>query len=298
MQAPWDTVHATRAQPAQAAFVLSQGDADAGRVAEFRVRDCNVPPAMSLADIAIEEDFCMTNHLSEIRVLTFDVFGTVTDWRGSIIREGVALGCRQGFKLDWSQFALDWRSGYQPAMQRVRSGELPWTSIDDLHRMILNDLLAKYDIDGLSEEETAHFNRVWHRLSPWPDVRTGLARLRSRYTLSTLSNGNIALLNDLAKHADLRFDCILSAELAQHYKPDPEVYLNAAALLGLRPEQVMMVAAHNSDLAGARQVGLRTAFIYRRNEYGPEQTTDLIPQPGVDVVADDLHDLADQLFAD
>lgn len=239
----------------------------------------------------------MSIDMAQIKALTFDMFGTVTDWRRTIIQEGEALGRRNEFDLDWNQFALAWRAGYQPAMQRVRSGELPWTTIDDLHRMILDDILREFGVDCLTEEGTAQLNRVWHRLEPWPDARTGLERLRSRFTLATLSNANIALLTNMTKRAGLRFDCILSAELAHRYKPDPKVYLTAAQLLGLRPDQVMMVAAHNTDLRGAREVGLRTAFIYRTDEYGPEQTTDLAPEPDVDVVATDIHELADQLNA-
>ena len=180
-------------------------------------------------------------------------------------------------------------------MQRVRDGDLPWTTIDDLHRMILDDLMDEFAITALSEPQLERLNRVWHRLAPWPDAVTGLERLRSRYMVATLSNGNMALLTNLAKNAGLRFDCILSAELAGRYKPDPDVYRMAVAYLGMQPHEVMMVAAHNSDLAGARAVGMRTAFVYRTNEYGPHQTTDLKPDPDVDVVAADFHHLADQL---
>ncbi len=237
----------------------------------------------------------MSVDLAGVQALTFDVFGTVTDWRSAIAHEGEELGARKGLDVDWSAFALAWRAGYQPAMQRVRSGELPWTTIDALHRMILGDLLAPFGIAGLSEAEIDHLNRVWHRLDPWPDARAGLERLRQRFTVATLSNGNMALLTDMAKRADLRWDCILSAELARKYKPDAEVYRMAATLLGLHPQQVMMVAAHNIDLHAAQAVGMRTAFVYRTNEYGPGQTTDLEPNEAWDVVARDFQDLADQL---
>ena len=231
---------------------------------------------------------------SKIKALTFDVFGTVVDWRTSIIREGQALGKQKDLHVDWVQFSEAWRSGYEPAMQRVRAGELPWLNIDALHRIILDDLLLRFGITGLTEEEIDHFNRVWHRLDAWPDAKDGLEQLRQHFIVTPLSNGNMALLTNMAKNADLRWDCILSAELANHYKPDPEVYLTAANLLGLAPEQVMMVAAHNSDLKAAQSVGFSTAFVYRTQEYGLNQTTDLKPMPFVDVVAKDLTDLANQ----
>ncbi|MCB0188329.1 MAG: haloacid dehalogenase type II [Caldilineaceae bacterium] len=234
-------------------------------------------------------------NLAIIKALLFDVFGTVTDWRSTIIREGEQWGQAKGLHIDWAAFAAAWRAGYAPAMQRVRSGELPWMNIDALHRMILDDLLGQFDIHGLTEEETDHLNRVWHRLEPWPDARGGLERLRQAFIVAPLSNGNIALLTNMAKHADLRWDCILSAELAGHYKPDPEAYVTSVQLLGLAPEQVMMVAAHNGDLLAAQALGLRTAFVYRPQEHGPQQTTDLEPAPTIDIVARDFYHLADLL---
>ena len=236
------------------------------------------------------------NVLAQVKALTFDVFGTVVDWRSSIIQEGQALGRQKSLDVDWAHFADSWRAGYGPAMNRVRQGQLPWTSIDDLHRLILDDLLEKFDIVRLSEAEKDHLNRVWRRLIPWPDSVSGLERLRQRFIVATLSNGNVALLVNMAKHAALPWDCILSAELAKHYKPDPEAYLTAAKLLGLQPSQVMMVAAHNGDLLAARAVGFRTAFVPRPTEYGPHQTTDLVADLAVDIVAADFNDLADQLL--
>lgn len=235
--------------------------------------------------------------ISEIKALTFDVFGTVTDWRSTIIHEGTSWGRQKGIDIDWARFADDWRGGYEPAMHRVRTGQLPWLNIDRLHRLILDELLVNYGIIGLSEAEKDHWNRVWHRLELWPDVKQGLECLRQRFVVVALSNGNIALLTNLAKHADLRWDCILSAELARHYKPDPAVYRTAAELLGLAPQQVMMVAAHNHDLKGAQAVGFHTAFVLRPTEYGPAQTTDLRPDLSFDVVARDFNDLAEQLTA-
>jgi 2-haloacid dehalogenase len=238
---------------------------------------------------------------SDVRALTnalvFDVFGTVVDWRGSIIREGQLLGKRKGIEVDWVAFADAWRGGYQPAMQRVRSGQIPWTNIDGLNRLILNDLILQFDIRGLSEEEVDHFNRAWHRLWPWPDSVGGLHRLSSGYIVSTLSNGNVSLLTNMAKYAGLPWDCILSAELFGHYKPDPEVYLGAARLLGPAPAQVMMVAAHVDDLRAAKKVGLKTALVTRPLEYGPQRKADTA-QDGTgiaDVTATDFMDLATQL---
>ncbi|MCC9076720.1 haloacid dehalogenase type II [Litorilinea aerophila] len=234
--------------------------------------------------------------LGQVKALTFDVFGTVVDWRGSLIRAGEALGRALGVTVDWARFADDWRAGYGPAMDRVRRGELPWTRLDALHRMILDDLLVRYNLTFLDEASRVHLNTIWHRLDPWPDSIPGLTRLRSRYIVATLSNGNVALLVHMAKHAGLPWDCILSAELARHYKPNPEVYLKAAELLDLRPEEILMVAAHNGDLAAARSVGFRTAFVARPLEHGPGQSTDLAPDADVDLAATDFLDLADQLL--
>ena len=233
--------------------------------------------------------------LTQIKALTFDVFGTVVDWRGTLIREGQVFGERKGLDVDWTAFADAFRAGYRPAMDRVRRGELPWLKIDALHRLILDELLVRYDVQGLSEADKDHLNRVWHRLEPWPDAVPGMSRLREQYILASLSNGNVALLVNMAKRAGLPWDCVLSSELARHYKPYPEVYLLAAQLLGLEPRQVMMVAAHNGDLLAAQAVGMRTAFVLRATEYGPNQTTNLEADPSIDVVATDFVDLADQL---
>jgi 2-haloacid dehalogenase len=233
--------------------------------------------------------------VTTVKALTFDVFGTVVDWRGTIIREGTAFGKTRGLNVDWARFADAWRAGYQPAMDKVRRGALPWTNIDTLHRLILDELLVKFDISGLSEDDKDHLNRVWHRLTPWPDSVAGLTRLRTRFIIATLSNGNVALLTNMAKHSGLPWDCILSAELARHYKPDPEAYQTAASLLGLQPAQVMMVAAHKNDLRAAQQVGLKTAFVPRPLEYGPERPVDSTPEAAFDIHASDFCDLARQL---
>jgi len=230
-----------------------------------------------------------------VKALAFDVFGTVVDWRGSIIREGRLLGRRKKIRADWAAFADAWRAGYRPAMARVRSGDLPWTRIDDLHRMILDGLLERFGLRGLNEVELDHLNRVWHRLEPWPDARTGLARLKRRHVIATLSNGNVALLTNMAKHARLPWDCILSAEVVRHYKPDPETYLGAADLLGVKPQELMMVAAHKDDLRAARACGLKTAFVPRPKEYGPAVKVDTTREPEFDIHARDFNDLAGQL---
>jgi 2-haloacid dehalogenase len=230
-----------------------------------------------------------------VRALVFDVFGTVVDWRGSIIREGRALGRRKRLSVDWAAFADAWRAGYRPAMARVRSGELPWTTIDALHRMILEELLARFRIAGLKEDEIDHLNRAWHRLRAWPDARAGLERLKRRFVIGTLSNGNVALLVNMAKHARLPWDCVLSAELFHHYKPDREAYLGAAQILGLAPHEVMLVAAHKDDLHAARACALKTAFVPRPREYGPAARPDMSPDPAFDLHARDFLDLARQM---
>src|ERR1700678_3105702 len=231
------------------------------------------------------------------KALVFDVFGTVVDWRGSITEEGKAWGKAKGITVDWARFADEWRDGYVPSMAKVRSGQLPWTNLDHLNRALLEDLLKKYHIEGLSEEEKDHWNRVWHRLTPWPDSIAGLTRLKKKYTIAPLSNGNVALLADMGKHAGIPWDLILSAELARHYKPDREAYLTAVDLLELKPEEVMMCAAHSSDLMAARSFGLRTGFVHRSDEYGPARKADDARPGDFDVVSDNILDLASQLGA-
>ena len=233
---------------------------------------------------------------SGVKALAFDVFGTVVDWRSSIIRDGKALGKAKGLNIDWAKFADRWRAGYGPAMSRVRKGELPWTKIDDLHRLILDDLLKEFNISNLSEQEKVHFNNVWHRLDPWPDAVPGLARLKRKFLIATLSNGNTSLLANMAKWGKLPWDVVLSAEMAKHYKPDREVYLMAADYLGCKPPELMMVAAHKSDLHAARQAGLKTAYIPRPLERGPGSKADP-PDPEFDVVAKDFIALAVGLAA-
>lgn len=231
-----------------------------------------------------------------VRALVFDVFGTVVDWRSTVIREGEALGRAKGLHVDWAGFAEAWRDGYRPAIDRVRQGELPWKSMDELHRMNLEDVLERFGVEGLGESEKEDFNRVWHRLDPWPDAVPGLTRLKAEFTVATLSNGNVGLLVNMAKRAGLPWDLVLSSELIGHYKPDREVYLKAAGLLGLSPGEVMMVAAHKYDLRAAADAGLRTAFVPRPQEW-PNRRIDLSYEDSFDVNARDFLDLATQLGA-
>ena len=232
-----------------------------------------------------------------VKALVFDVFGTVVDWRTSIIKDLEAFGRAKNIQADWVAFTDAWRAGYQPAMDKVRSGALGWTHIDVLHRMVLDELLVKFKITGLSEADKDHVNRVWHRLKGWPDSVEGLTRLKRKFIISTLSNGNTSLLVNMAKHAGLPWDCVLSAETFKAYKPDPKTYLGAAEILGLKPSEVMMVAAHNSDLVAASKQGLRTAFVARPTEYGPHQTKDLKAEHKFDFVATSFVDLAAQVGA-
>lgn len=234
--------------------------------------------------------------LESVRALVFDVFGTVVDWRGSIIAQGERFAAARGLSVDWSAFVHEWRMGYQPAMERVRSGQRPWANIDTLHREILDGLLPRFGLDALGEDDRAELNRAWHRLDPWPDAVGGLERLRQRFIVTTLSNGNMSLLVDLGRHGGLRWDCVLSAELAGHYKPEPEAYLMVSRLLDLPPERLMMVAAHAGDLHAARGLGMRTAYVRRPQEYGPYHIAEDV-DPTFDVIADDFEDLADRLGA-
>jgi 2-haloacid dehalogenase len=236
-------------------------------------------------------DMDPTSPKADTRVLAFDIFGTVVDWHGSIVREVSALYPT----VDANAFALAWRAGYQPAMQRVRSGELGWTRIDDLHRMILDSLLPQFGLDHLGEAARQHLNRVWHRLDAWPDSVAGLTRLKQRFVICSLSNGNLGLLTHMAKRAGLPWDCVLSAEVFRAYKPDPATYLGVAEVFDVAPSQVMLCAAHHDDLAAARACGLQTAYIERALEFGARQPKDVSPQAGNDVHARDLVHLADLL---
>lgn len=236
--------------------------------------------------------------LDGVKVLLFDVFGTVVDWRSGVAREAAPFLARHGAgHIDPATFADAWRRGYQPAMEEVRSGKRPFTRLDVLHRENLEKLLPQFGIEPakVTADELNELNLAWHRLDPWPDAIPGLTRLKTRYIIAPLSNGNIILITDIAKRAGIPWDVILGAEVVQAYKPTPEAYLRTVDLLMMKPEQVCLVAAHNSDLAAARACGLRTAFIPRPFEHGPDQKTDLHPIQDWDVIAPDFIALADKL---
>jgi 2-haloacid dehalogenase len=234
--------------------------------------------------------------IAGIKALCFDVFGTVVDWRSSLIAEAKALGARKGIAADWEKLVDSWRAGYQPAMNRVRNGELPWTPLDALHRMTLDRLLAEQGIAGFDESDRAALNLSWHRLKPWPDSVPGLTRLKRKYIIATLSNGNVRLLVEMGKWAGLPWDTILSAEIVHRYKPDPATYRSAIEFLGMGdPQAVMMVAAHNGDLASAMSHGMKTAFVPRPAEHGPSQTRDTKPEHDFTILARDFEDLAAQM---
>jgi 2-haloacid dehalogenase len=234
----------------------------------------------------------------ELSALLFDVFGTVVDWREGVARETAAFLARHGrADVDPHALADAWRDRYQPAMEECRSGRRPFTRLDVLHRENLEAVLRDlgFELSRIDAREIEDLNRAWHRLDPWPDAVDGLTRLKKRYTIAPLSNGNVALLLNMAKRAGLPWDAILGAEVAGAYKPRPEAYLRTADILGLEPEALCMVAAHNGDLAAARACGLRTAFVLRPREHGPAQTTDLAPTGPWDYVSADFGELASQL---
>lgn len=232
-----------------------------------------------------------------VQALAFDVFGTVVDWRGSIARDAAAVAAERGIDGDWEAFADAWRAGYAPAMDRVRRGDLPWMNIDSLHRLILDSIVDRFGLGGLDEAGRAQLNRAWHRLAPWADSVEGLSRLKTRYAITTLSNGNFSLLVDLARHGGLPWDCVISAELFGHYKPDPETYLGTARLLDVTPAELMLVAAHPSDLRAAKAQGCRTAYVIRPLEFGAGHPLPDYAADEFDLVADDFLDLARQLGA-
>ncbi|GAC1300221.1 MAG: haloacid dehalogenase type II [Vulcanimicrobiaceae bacterium] len=235
----------------------------------------------------------MSGPPAAVRALVFDVFGTLVDWRTSVVRDLERFGEARGVACDWTAFVDAWRDAYVPAMDRVRRGESPWLNLDALHGESFDALAERFALPPLDAASRAWCVRRWHELEPWPDVRPGLERLRRTKLLGTMSNGNVALLVDLARFGDLRFDLIYSAELPRRYKPDPQTYLGAVGLLGLEPHDVMLVAAHNGDLGAAARCGLRTAFVARPTEYGPAQKKDLVPDAGWDVAVRGLGELAD-----
>ncbi len=231
----------------------------------------------------------------DVKALTFDVFGTVVDWRGGIAREVAALGAARGFSLDWNAFALAWRARYQPAMERVRGGERSFVKLDVLHRENLDQVLTEFALDDLGEVDRVHLNLAWHRLDPWPDVVAGLNRLRPKFILATLSNGNVALMVDLARRAGLAWDAILGAEVVRHYKPQTEAYNLTTDFLGLAPADCLMVAAHECDLEAAAACGLRTAYVHRPTEYDDAADKPMPDAKALDIVAADFLELAERL---
>jgi len=231
------------------------------------------------------------------KALAFDVFGTVVDWHGGVASEAALLADKLQVAGDWPAFANEWRAGYVPAMDKVRSGELPWTHIDTLHRMILEQIIERHGLGAASDAERDHLVRAWHRLPPWADTVSGLARLKRRFTVTPLSNGNFSLLTNMAKHSGLPWDCVISAELFGHYKPDPETYLGCARLLDVAPHELMLVACHPSDLRAARSNGLRTAYVLRPLEHGPSTVLPAFTEGEFDLVANDFEHLAELLNA-
>lgn len=233
----------------------------------------------------------------DVRAILFDVFGTVVDWRGSLIEELGAWGAERRLAVDWPGLVDAWRGAHAPSMDRVRRGELPWTNLDALHRASLAELAPRFGLVGQTPADMEWVNLGWHRLRPWPDSVPGLVRLRRRYVLSPLSNANVALLVDMARAQGLPWDLVLCAEVFRHYKPDPETYLGACQLLALDPPQVMLRAAHNADLAAAQRLGLRTGFVARPAEYGPRQARDFASEGGWDIVAADMEEFAGKMAA-
>jgi 2-haloacid dehalogenase len=234
--------------------------------------------------------------VSGVKALIFDVFGTVVDWRSSLIADFTAWGEKRGIKADWTALVDGWRAVYAASMDEVRKHpERGYVILDVLHRRSLETLVKQLSIPGLNENDLHHLTMGWHRLHGWPDSVAGLTRLKRKYIIGPLSNGNVALLTEMAKFAGLPWDLILSAELFEHYKPDPETYLGAARLLCLPPEQVMMVAAHNHDLKAAQKHGLKTAFVARPTEYGPLQKHDFEANGDWDIVAKDFGEIAERM---
>jgi 2-haloacid dehalogenase len=229
-----------------------------------------------------------------VKALVFDVFGTLVDWRSGVAREAQAVLEPQGYKLDWIAFADAWRAEYQPAMEEVRSGQLPYVKLDLIHRRMLDRIRPRFGLQKLDQATLHELNLAWHKLDGWPDTTAALYRLRKRFLLAPCSNGNIALMADMARHNDFRWDAILGSEIAQDYKPKPRVYLATAEAFNLEPAQVMMVAAHSNDLAAAAKVGLRTGHIARPDEFGPN-TGEPGPTVPVDIAGSSLADLADKL---
>ena len=239
----------------------------------------------------------MPKNLADLKVCIFDVFGTVVDWRGSLIEDLPKLAKKYGLDTDWTSFADDWRGLYQPQMARVRKKELPWTRIDDLHKEAFEMLLKKRGLKHPGEDGAWEFTHLWHKLRPWPDSNEGIGLMKKKYVVATLSNGNVALLINMAKHSGIPWDHCFSGETFHHYKPDPESYLGVVDSMYLKPHQVMLVAAHNGDLAAAQKCGLSTGFVVRPHEHGPGQKRDLKPEGEWDAVGNSMIELAKKIGA-
>ncbi|MAZ99987.1 MAG: haloacid dehalogenase type II [Rhodospirillaceae bacterium] len=233
--------------------------------------------------------------VNNIKALVFDVFGTVVDWRTSIASEAKQCLSKKGYELDWVLFADSWRAKYQPAMERVRTGGRGFVRLDILHMENLIEVLKDFDIKSVTETELNYLNRAWHRLLPWSDSVPGLLRLKKKFIIGTMSNGNVALMVNMAKNGGLPWDVILGAEPAQAYKPEPKTYLTGVDWLNLKPSEVLMCAAHNADLVAAGAQGLKTAFIARPTEYGPNQKHDFEAEHDFDYISENMLDLADKL---
>lgn len=234
--------------------------------------------------------------IKNVKAIVFDTFGTITDWRASVAREGEMVARAKGLKdFDGDAFSRAWRAGYRPGMKRVISGEREWTPIDVIHRERLDEILPTFGLDMLNEEERQDLNKAWHRINPWPDSIPGLLRLKKNFFIAPLSNGSLTLLAGMAKRAGLPWDFVFSSDMHKAYKRDPKVYQNAVALLGYQPDEVMMGAAHNDDLEAARAQGLRTAYINRPTEYGVDQVKDFNAESDWDIIADSVEDVAKAL---
>jgi len=234
--------------------------------------------------------------IENMTAILFDTYGTVVDWRASVIAEGRALAQRKGIGgIDWDAFVDAWKATYRPYIDQVRNGERPWTTNDALHRQRLDEIIEDFGITGLSEPDRKDFNRAWHRLKPWPDSLPGLRRMKAKVPIGSFSNGNLLLLANMANHSGLPWDFIISSDLFRHYKPDPEIYLGAIGLLGGEADRLMLVAAHNYDLANARKHGMKTAFVLRPAMFGPKQDTNLAAEDDWDIIADSIEGVADAL---
>ena len=236
---------------------------------------------------------------AEVKVVLFDTFGTIVDWRGSIKKIGERLGeQKQMPDVDWDSFAREWRAGYHPGMRQVQSGERSWVSIDKIHRERLDAILSDFKIDQFFDErEKIDLNFSWHNLDPWPDTIPGLTKIKSKFLIGPLSNGSLMLLAKMAKRAAIPWDFILSSDTFKAYKRDPSVYLGAIDLIGVKAREILMVAAHNDDLEAARSHGMRTAFVNRSYEYGVDQTKDFKAEAEWDFISESIEDLADQLLS-